>query len=39
MRKIVIFTVLMLSMSIAAVGQTVGFVNTETILAEVPEYV
>lgn len=39
MKKIVIIAVLMLSISIVAVGQTVGFVNTETILAEVPEYV
>lgn len=39
MKKIAIIAVIMLSMSIAAVGQTTGFVNTETILAEVPEYV
>lgn len=39
MRKIAIIAVIMLSISTAAVGQTTGYVNTEAILAEVPEYV
>ncbi len=39
MKKIAIIAVIMLSMSIAAAGQTTGYVNTETILAGIPEYV
>ncbi|MFA6770981.1 MAG: OmpH family outer membrane protein [Bacteroidales bacterium] len=39
MKKIAIITVIMLSISIAAAGQTTGYLNTEIILAEVPEYV
>jgi len=39
MKKIAMIAVIMLSISMAAVGQTTGYVNTETILAKVPEYV
>ena len=39
MKRLLIIAVLMLTISSAAVAQTTGYINTETILSKMPEFV